>query len=107
MENNASWFRNAPHYWPTAALPLSYAMACVEVVSKKSDKARCIYHQIIESWNNPGVKAFYNSAISYAPKEELEKVKQAFIHPEIEFFPDPNIPLIQMEEVFQRIGFRS
>ncbi len=37
-ENN-SWFRDTPHYWAEASLPLAYAVACVEVVSEMSDKA--------------------------------------------------------------------
>jgi hypothetical protein len=37
-ENN-SWFRDTPHYWADASLPLAYAVACVEVVSKISGKA--------------------------------------------------------------------
>jgi len=39
MANNESWFRDTPHYWPEASLPLAYAVACVEVVSKMSGKA--------------------------------------------------------------------
>jgi len=36
---NPSWFRDTPHYWAEASLPLAYAVACVEVVSKMSGKA--------------------------------------------------------------------
>lgn len=32
--DDTSWFRDAPHYWAEASLPLAYAVACVEVVSK-------------------------------------------------------------------------
>ena len=32
-----SWFRDTPHYWAQASLPLAYAVACVEVVSKGSE----------------------------------------------------------------------
>ena len=35
VEDN-SWFRDTPHYWAKASLPLAYAVACVEVVSKSS-----------------------------------------------------------------------
>jgi len=34
MANNTSWFRDTPHYWAEAWLPLAYAVACVEVVCK-------------------------------------------------------------------------
>lgn len=35
---NPSWFRDTPHYWAKASLPLAYAVACVEVVSEMSGK---------------------------------------------------------------------
>jgi len=38
LADNKSWFRDTPHYWAEASLPLAYAMACVEVVSKSSEK---------------------------------------------------------------------
>jgi hypothetical protein len=38
-ENNDSWFRDTPHYWAFASLPLAYAVACVEMISKMSGKA--------------------------------------------------------------------
>ncbi len=31
-----SWFRDTPHYWVKASLPLAYSIACVEIVSSKS-----------------------------------------------------------------------
>ena len=39
VADNASWFRGTPHRWASASLPLAYAVACVEVVSKMSGKA--------------------------------------------------------------------
>lgn len=39
VANNDSWFRGDPHRWATASLRLAYAIACVEVVSKSSEKA--------------------------------------------------------------------
>ena len=32
--DETSWFRDTPHYWAEASLPLAYAVTCVEVVSK-------------------------------------------------------------------------
>ena len=43
--NGTSWFRDTPHYWAEASLPLAYAVACVEVVSKSSEKARILYNK--------------------------------------------------------------
>ncbi len=54
VANNTTWFRGDPHRWATASLPLAYAVACVEVVSKESNEAGAIYQQIIEAWGNPG-----------------------------------------------------
>ena len=39
IADNKSWFRDTPHYWAQASLPLAYAVACVEVVSKMSGEA--------------------------------------------------------------------
>jgi len=39
VADNKSWFRDAPHYWAEASLPLAYAVACIEVVSSMSGKA--------------------------------------------------------------------
>ena len=50
----ASWFRDTPHYWAQASLPLAYAVACVEVVSRSSEKAGILYNRIIEAWSYAG-----------------------------------------------------
>jgi hypothetical protein len=42
--SDTSWFRDTPHYWAEAWLPLAYAVACVEVVCKRSEKARILYN---------------------------------------------------------------
>jgi len=47
--NGKSWFRDTPHYWAEASLPLAYAVACVEVVCKSLDKARMLYKKIVEN----------------------------------------------------------
>ena len=39
VAGNTSWFRDTPHYWASASLPLAYAVACIEVVSSMSGKA--------------------------------------------------------------------
>jgi hypothetical protein len=43
--NDTSWFRDTPHYWAEAWLSLAYAVACVEVVSKSSEKAGILYNK--------------------------------------------------------------
>ena len=37
LKDDTSWFRDSPHRWAAASLPLAYAVACVEVVSKSSE----------------------------------------------------------------------
>ena len=58
VTDNTSWFRDTPHYWAEAWLPLAYAVACVEVVCKSSDKARILYNlleaKIYYHWTNMG-----------------------------------------------------
>jgi len=84
-------------------LPLAYALACVEVVAEKSDKARGIYQQIIEGWGNPEVQSYFEAMNSEIQDSEKEKVKQALIHPESVLTPDPNKPYRQLEDLFAKI----
>jgi hypothetical protein len=42
--SNLSWFRGTPYYWAETSLPFAYALACVEVVSRSSEKARILYN---------------------------------------------------------------
>jgi len=95
-----SWFRDTPHYWAEASLPLAYAVACVEVVSKSSEKARILYNRIIEAWSAPGIKAVSNELASIIPESARGKIKNALLHPETELLPDPNKPFKQLEEMF-------
>ncbi len=103
VANNDSWFRDTPHRWATASLPLAYAVASVEVVSKSSEKAGEIYNQIIEAWGNPRLKTVYDAIIAEVPDPEIEKAKYALIHPETAFLPDPNKTFKQIEGIFNRL----
>lgn len=100
VANNDSWFRDDPHRWAQASIPLAYAVACVEVVSKMSPKAGAIHQQIIEAWTYPGLKTVYEAIIAEVPDSELEKAKDALLHPEKAFLPDPNKPFRDLEEMF-------
>ncbi|MGB5925628.1 MAG: hypothetical protein WBH01_05995 [Dehalococcoidia bacterium] len=55
VANNTSWFGETAHYWAEASLPLAYALACVEVVSRSSEKARILYNRLIEAWSDMGM----------------------------------------------------
>ena len=103
VAGNASWFRDAPHRWADASLPLAYAIACVEVVAKSSEKAGAIYSQIIEAWGNPGVKAISKEFLLEIPDSKKEEIKQALIHPENAFLPDPNKPFKDIEGALSNI----
>jgi len=46
IANSDYWFRDTPHYWAEASLPFAYALACVEVVSKSSEKAYILYNLV-------------------------------------------------------------
>lgn len=100
IANNGSWFRNSPHYWAEASLPLAYAVACVEVVSKSSEKARILYNRIIEAWSAPGMKLVFDDIGLMIPESGKGEIKDALLHPEIGFSPDPNKPFKQVEEAF-------
>jgi len=80
---NGSWFKDTPHYWAEASLPFAYAVACVEVVSEKSEKARILYDRIIEAWSDAGIKAVFDEIASIIPESESGKIKNALLHPEI------------------------
>jgi hypothetical protein len=68
----------------------AYAVACVEVVCKSSEKARTLYKKIIEAWSDAGVKAMDEEIASIIPESGKEKIREAMLHPETELLPDPN-----------------
>lgn len=63
VADDTSWFRGTPHYWARASLPLAYAVACVEVVCRNSEKARTLYNRIIEAWKDAGIKAISDDCL--------------------------------------------
>jgi len=88
--NENSWFQENPHYWPEASLPLAYAVACVEVVCRNSEKVRIIYNRIVEAWSDAGVRGMGEEIASIIPESGKEKIKKAILYPENELLPDPN-----------------
>jgi len=89
VPDDTSWFRDTPHRWASASLPLAYAVACVEVVCKSSEKARILYNRIIEALSDAGIKAISEEIDSIIPESGKEKIKNALLHPETELLPDP------------------
>jgi hypothetical protein len=59
LMDETSWFKETPHYWASAWLSFAYALACVEVVSKSSERARALYNlleaEIYHHWTNMGM----------------------------------------------------
>ena len=97
--DDASWFRNTPHYWIEASLPLAYAVACVEVVCQSSERARALYNRIVEAWRDARIKGASDKVFSVIPESEKEKIKNALAHPEIGLLPDPNQRLKDLEKL--------
>jgi len=103
IKDNTSWFRNTPHYWAQASLPLAYAVACVEVVCDSSEKARILYNRIVEAWSDAGVKEMGDEIASVIPESGKEKIRKAVLHPETELLPDPNRPFRELEKLFMGV----
>ena len=96
MADNPSWFGEHGYRWPSAALPLAYALACVEVACKRSEKADVIFEQIIEVCRKPGIKAVCEKVISAAEKEKLKKMLKGW---ETEVAEDVNKPFKALEGI--------
>jgi hypothetical protein len=101
--NSGSWFRDTPHYWAEASLPLAYAVACVEVVCESSEKARALYNRIVEAWSDVRMKSASEKISSIMPESEKEKIKNALGHPETALLPDPNRPFRDLKKLFTGI----
>ena len=101
--DNTSWFRDTPHYWAEASLPLAYAVACVEVVCERSEKARALYNRIVEAWSDAEVKAISDEISSIIPESGRERIRKALLHPESELLPDPNRPFRDLEKLFRGV----
>jgi hypothetical protein len=100
---DGSWFRGTPHYWAEASLPLAYAVACVEVVCQRSEKAGMLYDKIVKAWSESGVKAVSDTIGSMIGKSGREKIRQATLHPERELLPEPNRPFRELETLFSGV----
>jgi len=87
IADGTSWFRDTPHYWASASLPFAYALACVEVVYKSSEKARILYNlleaRVCYHWTNTGVSIRFgyscNLVSCSAGKATLTNCRQAFL----------------------------
>lgn len=105
VADNPSWFGEYAHRWPLAALPMAYAMACVEIVSKNSEKGSIVYRQIVEAWGKPDIDAVYEEIISEVSDSEKEEWKQTLKLPETVYEPDANKPFKDFEELINQPDF--
>ncbi|MFC2063181.1 recombinase family protein [Chloroflexota bacterium] len=94
---NSSWFRNTPHRWAKASLPLAYAVACVEVVSKSSEKARAIYQKIVEAWSGLSLNRPKLEELREAVR--LNKIDSVVVYSLDRFSRDPVHGVILMQEL--------
>lgn len=96
VTDKASWFDEHAYRWPSTALPVAYALACVEVACKSSEKAGGLFQQIIEACGKPGIKAVIEKIISNEEKEELKQMLKGW---KAEFAGDVNKPFKALEEI--------
>ncbi|MBE0431467.1 MAG: hypothetical protein IBX67_06540 [Dehalococcoidia bacterium] len=96
---DGSWFRDSPHYWAEASLPLASAVVCVEVVCHHSEKAGMLYDTIVKAWGESGVKAVSGKVGSMIGESGKEKIRQAALHPERHLLLDPNRPFMEFRNV--------
>ena len=94
ISDNPSWFGEHDYRWPTAALPIAYAMACVEVACESSEKAGGLFQKIIEACGKPGIKTVFEKILSNAEKEELKQMVMGW---ETEFAKDVNKRLLDID----------
>ena len=103
---NGSWFRDSPHYWAEAWLPLAYAVACVEVVCRSCERAGKVYDRIVKAWSEAGAKSVSERIGSMIGESGREKIREAALHPERELLPDPNKLFREMESLFRGVELK-
>ena len=101
--NNDSWFKGDPNRWPVATLPMAYASACVEVLTKKSEKGKVIYSQLVEAWGEANTQKMWEEIMAELSESDKERINQAFLHPEKELSPDVNKPYKDFEDMIKNI----
>lgn len=94
--DNASWFGEYAYRWPTAALPIAYALACVEVACESSEKAGVVFQQITEACGKAGIKTVFEKILSDSEKEELKHMLSGWV---AELGDDVNKPFQALEGI--------
>jgi len=73
--DNTSWFRDTPHYWAEASLPLAYAVACVEVVSKSSESELHSMRTRMDTTHTTQAKTVSEMSFSLLENTKVERSK--------------------------------
>jgi hypothetical protein len=100
-----SWFGDYAHRNPEAALPLMYAMACVEIAVNESAKVKELYQELVEAWGKPDVKSLHNEIISVFTKDDMKKFEEIVRNPELAFEDDVNKPWLEYAELVNKPEF--
>jgi len=111
--------RTVSRYYMREALPLIRCSACLSVVLKKSEKARDIYRQIVESYGLPDVQAAFKNLKSELPPRDVmvmwresvenlrmrrseQKIEGGLAVPDGEFFADWNDRVSRYSYTFEK-----
>jgi len=62
-----SLLTEAINYWLSGALVFAHAIACVEIVLSRSDKACPIYREIVQAWGLPGFQNILEATWPHMP----------------------------------------
>jgi hypothetical protein len=87
-----SWFGEYAHRNPDAALPMMYAMACIEIVTSQSEEAKRIFQDILNTWGKPDISSLYNQLISVFSDNDIREFENMVRNPELAFEDDINKP---------------
>ena len=78
VADDGSWFRDTPHYWAEASLPLAYAVACVEAFLKCNEKPAT---HMVDVALRMGAGSRYSEIASLAFFNASSSVSPALQHP--------------------------
>jgi hypothetical protein len=107
IKSTNSWFGEYAHRNPEAALPMMYVMACIEIVSCNSTRAKTIYNDIVKAWGNPGVQELYDKLISEFSDEEKGYMENMVRNPELAFEGDVNKPWNDIVSLVSKPDFEN
>jgi len=78
-QRSGSWFGQRAHRWPVEAVPMAYAMACIEVVLEESERAASVYKDLVSAYDRPGLQTLDNQIISAISDEKNKELKRELV----------------------------